>query len=448
MTGYQVELDHFMREVDEKDPSDFLQFAANYFNKRLEQQRIFVRNQESLGLAKGIVLFPAMTKHDSVAASSASQTVATKHQQSICEEDVLFKSPFVDRDPHTAHIVAEPGEHVEEGTGESSGIFKGNFNVGKEAEKKVNSSVDPMAPEPSVSRLPRRSVVNPKPLPINFNAQRRTSVSGETLQPDRLDDWTPENFSEKTPDQVKRLEKAVGKNFLFNKLDNDAKKLVINSLEEKFVPKGEEIIAQGDEGDYFYIVEDGTVEFYVNNQKVNTSGPGSSFGELALMYNSPRAATVLAATDCILWALDRLTFRRILLGGSFKKRILYDDLLQNIPLLKTLSTYDRAKLADALDTEYYEPGQTIIKEGDNGENFYFIEYGTADVFKKDQGLLTKLKKGDYFGEVALLNDLPRQATVTATSKTKVATLGKSGFQRLLGPVVEVLKINDPTRTEK
>ena len=126
---------------------------------------------------------------------------------------------------------------------------------------------------------------------------------------------------------------------------------------------------------------------------------------------------------------------------------MYDDLLKNIPILKSLSTYDRAKLADALDTEYYEAGQTIIKEGDTGENFYFIEYGEADVSQEGKGVITKLGKGDYFGEVALLNDLPRQATVTATARTKVATLGKSGFQRLLGPVVDVLKLNDPTRSK-
>ncbi|KAG0676521.1 hypothetical protein C6P41_001320 [Kluyveromyces marxianus] len=465
MSDFKTELNLFSREVEQKQPVDFLQFAANYFNKRLEQQRTFVRNQESLALSKGIVLFPSTTKHDSVAASSASisqggSKAGTAPPENLVDEDVMFKSPYGDRGPHSKDTVEDtsvdlgapdaPDSNVGLAGGRNSpGLFKGGFNVGTESGKKANASLDPMAPEPVYQQhnRPRKSVVNPKPLPINFNAQRRTSVSAETLQPDHLDNWKPENFQEKTPEQIKRLEKAVGRNFLFNKLDSDSKKLVINSLEEKSVAKGEEIIKQGDEGDYFYIVEDGTVEFYVNNQKVNTSSSGSSFGELALMYNSPRAATVIAATDCVLWALDRLTFRRILLGGSFKKRILYDDLLKNIPILKSLSTYDRAKLADALDTEYYEAGDVIIKEGDTGENFYFIEYGEAEVSKENQGVITKLGKGDYFGEVALLNDLPRQATVTATTRTKVATLGKSGFQRLLGPVVDVLKLNDPTRSD-
>lgn len=452
--GQLDELNLFQRKVYEDQPRDILQFAANYFNRRLEQQRFFARNQESLALSKGIVLFPSATRNDSVVASgSLSGRVGGAGASD--DQDVFFKTPFTGGgDPHETC----DSPHEDQKTGalddeEAGGIFKNNFRVNQASEKDIKKPVDPMAPDhtnfpsPQPTKIPRRSTVVAQPLPMNFNAQRRTSVSGETMTPDNLDQWTPENFNEKTGEQLARLEKAIGRNFLFKKLDSESKRLVINSLEEKSVKEGQEIIKQGDEGDYFYIVEKGTVDFYVGTQKVNTSGPGSSFGELALMYNSPRAATVVATTDCVLWALDRLTFRRILLGGSFKKRILYDEFLKSMPVLQSLTTYDRAKLADALDTEVYHPGQIIIREGDRGENFYFIEYGEAEVSKEGQGMIAHLKQGDYFGEVALLNDLPRQATVKAIKKTKVATLGKSGFQRLLGPAVEVLKLNDPTRVD-
>ncbi|SCU78271.1 LAFA_0A05798g1_1 [Lachancea sp. 'fantastica'] len=463
LTGGQLEeLNLFQRKVHEDEPKDLLQFAANYFNRRLEQQRFFARNQESLALSKGIVLFPSATRNDSVVASASA--VAGLGGAEPQSNDQIFKASFAETDPHATGAAAASGDAAqasataggEEGgelTGFGSGIFKDNFRVNQSSDKHIKKPVDPMAPaeqsgsSPQPTKIPRRSVAVPRPLPMNFNAQRRTSVSGETMQPDNFDDWKPENFTEKTGPQLERLEKAIGRNFLFNKLDTESKRLVINSLEEKRVKEGNEIIKQGDEGDYFYIVEKGNVDFFVGSQKVNTSGPGSSFGELALMYNSPRAATVLATTDCVLWALDRLTFRRILLGSSFKKRILYDELLKSMPVLQSLTTYDRAKLADALDTEIYQPGQIIIREGDSGDNFYFIEFGEAEVSKEQHGIIAHLKQGDYFGEVALLNDLPRQATVKAIKKTKVATLGKSGFQRLLGPAVEVLKLNDPTRVD-
>jgi cAMP-dependent protein kinase regulator len=285
----------------------------------------------------------------------------------------------------------------------------------------------------------------PHNIPTTFNANRRTSVSAETLNPDGIkDDWKPPVIP-KTTDQLERLSKSVIKNFLFSSLDEDSLKTVIDALKEVKLPKGSEIIKQGDEGDFFYVVESGNVEFFVNDEKVSESSSGSSFGELALMYNSPRAATVLAKTDVILWALDRLTFRRILLAKTSKKRQLYESFLKEVPVLSNLSLFERSKLADALDTENYKSGEVIIKEGEIGENFYLIIKGTADVVKSGEGKVNSLKRGDYFGEIALLNDLPRQATVVSTSDVDVATLDKRGFQRLLGPAVEVLKRQDPTR---
>ena len=224
-------------------------------------------------------------------------------------------------------------------------------------------------------------------------------------------------------------------------------KTVIAALQQKSFAKDTVIIKQGDEGDFFYIIETGTVDFYVNDAKVNSSSEGSSFGELALMYNSPRAATAIAATDVVCWALDRLTFRRILLEGTFNKRLMYEDFLKDIEVLKSLSDHARSKLADALSTEMYHKGDKIVTEGEQGENFYLIESGNCQVYNEKLGNIKKLSKGDYFGEVALLKDLPRQATVEALDNVIVATLGKSGFQRLLGPAVEVLKEQDPTKTQ-
>jgi cAMP-dependent protein kinase regulator len=70
---------------------------------------------------------------------------------------------------------------------------------------------------------------------------------------------------------------------------------------EKKVTADEVIISQGDEGDNFYVVDEGQFDVYVNDKKVVEIGPGGSFGELALMYNTPRAATVQATSDGVLW---------------------------------------------------------------------------------------------------------------------------------------------------
>lgn len=201
------------------------------------------------------------------------------------------------------------------------------------------------------------------------------------------------------------------------------------------------------------MVEKGNFEVYVNSAgslqagpdglgaKVATIEPGGSFGELALMYNAPRAATVISADPgSTLWALDRITFRRILMDSTFQRRRLYESFLEEVPLLSTLTKYERSKIADALDTQKYPAGTTIIKEGDAGEAFYLLESGEAEAFKDGTaGAVKHYNKGDYFGELALLNDAPRAASVVSKTEVKVATLGKDGFQRLLGPVESIMR---------
>lgn len=213
------------------------------------------------------------------------------------------------------------------------------------------------------------------------------------------------------------------------------------------------MISQGDQGDFFYVVEKGPFDIYVNpigalqpgpdgaGDKVATIEPGGSFGELALMYNAPRAATVVSAeAGSTLWALDRITFRRILMDSTFQRRRLYESFLEEVPILSTLTKYERSKIADALETQKYPAGTTIIKEGDAGEAFYLLESGEAEAYKEGVERPVKLyHKGDYFGELALLNDAPRAASVISKTEVKVATLGKDGFQRLLGPVESIMR---------
>jgi cAMP-dependent protein kinase regulator len=211
------------------------------------------------------------------------------------------------------------------------------------------------------------------------------------------------------------------------------------------------VISQGDAGDYFYVVERGSFDVYVNDcgfiepgpdglgNKVGTIQAGGSFGELALMYNAPRAATIISAEgSCTLWALDRVTFRRILMESTFARRRMYENFLEEVPILSSLTPYERSKISDALETQKFAPGDVIIHEGDPGHSFYLLESGEAAAYKGEKQVLS-YKKGDFFGELALLNDAPRAASVIATSDVKVATLGKNAFQRLLGPVEGLLR---------
>lgn len=435
MSYASEELNLLQKEILAKNPPDVLQFCANYFNTKLAVQRAHLWQSQAKAKAAGIELF---SRVNSVAVDSQGLGVIPPARQPS------FKSPFGDNDPHSDHSKDshrhEAPAAIPEG---GAGLFKGGFSVGTDAASRATQESDPNDPTARSAPAPEYKPV--AKLPITFNANRRVSVSAEALNPDKFksDSWKPPK-NDLSDEQRAELGKTLSSNFLFRQLDANSKSTVLSALMKKLFTSGTEVITQGDEGDYFYIIESGTVDFYVNGSKVNTSGDGSSFGELALMYNAPRAATAVASGDVTCWALDRATFRRILLEGTFNRRIMYEDFLKDVSVLAGLTPQERSKLADALSTEIYHAGDQIVKEGEIGDKFYLIESGTCEILKKSEGVIGTIGKGKYFGEVALLNDLPRQATVTAKDSVIVATLGKSGFTRLLGPALEVLRKQDPT----
>ncbi|ORY91215.1 cAMP dependent protein kinase regulatory subunit [Syncephalastrum racemosum] len=285
----------------------------------------------------------------------------------------------------------------------------------------------------------------PSMLPVPTSRGRRVSVSAESIQPSlhlNREDYPKHPKSEA---QRESILNAISQNFLFRTLDDDQRDTVIDAMEEKRVPADTVVIEQGAEGDFFYIVESGTLDCFIDDKKVTSYEAGGSFGELALMYGAPRAATIKTTSEAVLCALDRITFRSILMDSTASKRRMYEQFLSDVPILRSLNTNERHKVADALEPVQYEDKEVVIKEGDVGTNFYLIEDGVAVFFKtgpdgKPQEV-NRASKGDYFGELALLHDEPRAATVVAEGRLKCITLGKNAFTRLLGPVMDILKRN-------
>ena len=167
---------------------------------------------------------------------------------------------------------------------------------------------------------------------------------------------------------------------------------------------------------------------------------------MSLLYNAPRAATITAKIASELWSLDRATFNHIVKDAASKKREKYEEFLQGVKILQSMEEYERSKLADALKEEWYEPGQFIIKEGDEGNTFYMIMRGEAIATKtlekgKPPVEVLKYKQGEYFGERALIKNEPRAANIVATTQMQVVALDRHSFKRLLGPIEEILKRN-------
>lgn len=241
---------------------------------------------------------------------------------------------------------------------------------------------------------------------------------------------------------------------MFDALNPKDTKAIIDAIVPMTRNSGDVIINQGEDGDNFYVVESGRLDCV----KVFNEGddptylkeyqPGESFGELALLYNAPRAATITAKESVVLWSLDRYTFSHILKTAMQKKREKYDAFLDQVEILKTLEKSERLKLADALKDNWHESGEYIIKEGDkNGDQFFMVMEGECIATKviepgKPAQVVKEYHAGDYFGERALLHDVPRGANIIAQSQLHVVTLDRSAFKRLLGPIESILERNE------
>ena len=201
--------------------------------------------------------------------------------------------------------------------------------------------------------------------------RRRVSVSAESMDPTKLKNQRSLLVVvSKSEDVTERLLRTVGKSPLLKMLDEEQKDSIVKAFTGPLLKEaGDVIIQQGDIGDVFYLLESGSVDVHVqkkgeDSKKVHSYKSGDAFGELALMYNAPRAATCVAADDCKLWALDRNSFRVIVVAAAMQKRETYQGFLSCVPILQTLTDNEIMTLADSLVEEKFQDGQVICTQGD------------------------------------------------------------------------------------
>lgn len=240
------------------------------------------------------------------------------------------------------------------------------------------------------------------------------------------------------------IRNALQNNALFSALGSSAIEDIVDAMESRAIKAGSTIITQGQPGDNFYVIESGAFEILVNGKKVADWGEGTknrAVGELALMYNSPRAATVTATTDAIVWQIGRQTFRSVIAQSAYQTHQHMKEFLKR-GLLEDLSDAQLDKVADSASRISFKRGDQIIKKGEEGEVFYVIESG-AVVCKNLPGEQSDniLHSGDYFGERALLRREPRACDVFAESDVVLIALAREDFEGLLGHLRELLEHN-------
>jgi len=246
--SHQREIDALIQDLSLNQPQDIIQHCANYFNTRLASERQSHLTHPS-----------SPTQGNMTDAAGAGPFDRARNQNTIQEEDEerdTFGSPTQPSFKSNASPFSSPFGASSGGGGSGGGLF-GNWMGGQ------GSTDDAEAAQHTPADFP--------------GAGRRTSVSAEAMQPDAdSGNWRPPKH-QKTQDQLDRLKTAVQSNFLFTHLDDESFTLVLDALSEKAVPAANiRVINQGDEGDYFYVVEDGEFDIYIHESGQPT---GSDVGK-------------------------------------------------------------------------------------------------------------------------------------------------------------------------
>jgi CRP-like cAMP-binding protein len=240
------------------------------------------------------------------------------------------------------------------------------------------------------------------------------------------------------------LRDSLQDHFLLGSLDNFNP--LIDSLNLIVSLPGDVVIWQDDIGDLFFVLENGSTQIFKGNSIIGNMKPGTAFGELALINDVKRAATIRTDSVCRIWSLDRATFRRVLSSQENHNKEEKISFLRNIKLFEKLTDLSLSKVADALNIAKFQAGSKLFKQGDVGNALYIIYTGNIQLtqnssFGGSATDLAKLGPGNSFGELALIKDEPRKATATAIDNVVCYTLDRVNFNSILGDLSSAIDEN-------
>jgi len=246
----------------------------------------------------------------------------------------------------------------------------------------------------------------------------------------------------------------------FDPLPKDTRLDIARRLTPVRVGAGQAVFHQGQPGDAFYLVQQGEADVLRSRdgteEILRRLGPGDYFGEIALVGHTARTATVRAVGQLRLLALRKGDFERMLaprlaLSDHVDQAIRESDNLRALPLLAALPSSELHALGAQLRRERFPTAAVVVQQGDVGTTFYIIQSGQAEaVSETDAGTrrLAVLGAGDYFGEIALLLNVPRSATVRALTPLEVRSLDREGFEALLSSLLPVITVEAQMRVER
>ncbi|KAJ0057538.1 hypothetical protein NL108_009296, partial [Boleophthalmus pectinirostris] len=274
-------------------------------------------------------------------------------------------------------------------------------------------------------------------IPDEPQRTKRQAISAEptALDPSQLSDVTLTSYC-KTKESRELIQRALMDNDFMKHLEHGQIVTIMDCMYPTSVAKGCCVIQEGDDGSTVYVLEEGMVEVTKQGKKLCRIGPEKVFGELAILYNCTRTATVTALTDIKLWAIDRQIFQTIMMRTGLIKHSQYTDFLRSVPSFQTLPEDVLSKLADVLEETHYNDSDYIIRQGATGDTFFIISEGQVKVSQQnsneEQVMEKIMSKGEWFGEQALKGEDVRTASVTAVGDVTCLVIDRESFKQLIG----------------
>nr|XP_046148088.1 cGMP-dependent protein kinase 1-like isoform X3 [Oncorhynchus gorbuscha]XP_046148089.1 cGMP-dependent protein kinase 1-like isoform X3 [Oncorhynchus gorbuscha]XP_046148090.1 cGMP-dependent protein kinase 1-like isoform X3 [Oncorhynchus gorbuscha]XP_046148091.1 cGMP-dependent protein kinase 1-like isoform X3 [Oncorhynchus gorbuscha]XP_046148093.1 cGMP-dependent protein kinase 1-like isoform X3 [Oncorhynchus gorbuscha]XP_046148094.1 cGMP-dependent protein kinase 1-like isoform X3 [Oncorhynchu len=289
---------------------------------------------------------------------------------------------------------------------------------------------------------------------LDFPDQRISNEGGLVVRKSRVAVMAPEPIPEdqqeiiktkvkKTVSETSLIIKAIQKNDFLSRLDDEQITMMVELLVAIDFKPGNDVIKEGTEGDSMYIVAAGELLVSQADCNLRTLTCGDVFGELAILYNCKRTATVKAKTVVRLWFMERQMYRTIMTNKSKKKREQLMGFLKTSRTLKALNDSQLSKIIDSMEEVKYQNNDVIVREGAEGNTFYIILKGEVKVTKKLNGQekqIRKMGKGEHFGELALIREILRTATCTAVGPVTCISIDKEVFEETIP--IEHLELHD------
>jgi CRP-like cAMP-binding protein len=227
---------------------------------------------------------------------------------------------------------------------------------------------------------------------------------------------------------------------IFEDLPEDVLSDLAGRVRLRAFPAGRPVIRQGDRAQAFYVVRAGTLQVVDEDRPtgdrrvLRVLGRGESFGELGLTEAAPRTATVEAIDDVQLFEIDRSTFERLLADmvhvPEFAPTLQAVAELRALPAFAALEPDELSEILEHGRWVNVAPGEAILEQGEAGDAFYAIGSGQVEVVE-DGTLVRTLGPGSHFGEIALLQEVPRTASVVARTPVRAFRLDEHGFDGLM-----------------